>query len=159
LKLRLCMQSTAVYPNRITDKQKLEATLGLEEFGDNRTCFQYQVLIAQGYNRIVYGDHGPYVEFEEHHFKRPLVSHFGQHIAKELPLETDVNFYYYWLEPEGVPQVKVYWQIKPVTNLKNAPYRSDRLPSKFNRVEGYADYRRGLYYVSPYSFMSIDRVR
>lgn len=35
-------------------------------------------------------------------------------------------------------------------NLPNAPKRSDGKRSSFNRTEGYADYKRGYFYVDPY---------
>ncbi len=59
------MQTTAIYPNRINDKNRVEIDLNLEEFGDDKTKFilPNNDLFAIGYNRIVYGDHGPYVEF------------------------------------------------------------------------------------------------
>ena len=56
--------STAVYPNRLQDKEKLERDTDLVESG-SPSLFFYSTrgnLLAQGYVRIVYGDHGPYIE-------------------------------------------------------------------------------------------------
>ena len=57
--------TTAIYPNRIADKEKLECKYMIGEFGNSTTKFYTSTgcLFATGYNRIVYGDHGPYVEF------------------------------------------------------------------------------------------------
>jgi hypothetical protein len=94
--------------------------------------------------RVVYGDHGPYIEFDKHHILLPLYSRFGDALPS-LP-DPDTSKYYYWLHPKGFPQTKVYWQIKPVTDMPNAPRRVDDKKSDFNRKEGYADYIRGMFY-------------
>jgi len=149
--------STAVYPNRVADKERVERSYpSLLEFGNSNTkFFSDDVLIAESYERVVYGDHGPYVEFKKEQLKVVLKSHFDQEIPEELPPEFYVNFYYYWLEPVIVPKIKIYWQIKPVSDKKNAPKRDDGKKSNFNRKEGYADYKRGFYYISPYQFAII----
>jgi hypothetical protein len=149
--------TTAIYPNRIEDKIKLEKMTRLTENGDLTTSFYFcETLIALGYNRVVYGDHGPYIEFERYHFKIELVSKFGHSLPTDLPSIEESQYYYYWLRPKGL-NIKVYWQIKPVTNLPQAPKRVDGKPSKFNRKEGYADYKRNKYYVDPYEFSVIDK--
>jgi len=105
------------------------------------------ILFAKGYIRIVYGDHGPYIEFAKENIKIELVSKFNNVIDyDELP---DDKFYYYWLKPKD-NDLKVYLQLKPVTDLPNAPKRADGKKSDYNRQEGYADYKRGFFYVSPY---------
>merc|ERR1719191_312332 len=58
--------TTAILPNRRRDKARVECLLGLPEFGDKVTEFlklNGGKRLAVGYNRIVYGDHGPYIEF------------------------------------------------------------------------------------------------
>lgn len=156
-------KSTAIYPNRIEDKIKLEQRFRLSEQGNSTTEFYYKNhLITKGYTRVVYGDHGPYVEFEKYHFQCTLFNAFGPQI-KELPEERTSKYYYLWLCPainiNPVDEfelsikklnLKVYWQIKPVTNLPNAPKREDGKKSNFNRLEGYADYKRDFYYINPY---------
>lgn len=163
------METTAIYPNRIEDKERLESKLKISEFSERKRGFVYQgCLIARGYNRVVYGDHGPYVEFKAEHIVTPLVDRFGRSNII-MPEEKDAKFYYFWLNPLWpnpdvdpsdliagtdtlILDLKVYWQIKPVTNLPNAPRRADGKKSNFNRAEGYADYKRGLYYIDPYEF-------
>ena len=146
------METTAKYPNRIADKEEVESKLGFNEFGDSTTKFYINGnLFAEGYQRIVYGDHGPYVEFSEKNIYCKLRSRYSWKVP-ELPDEKTARFFYFWLCPTFDLNVKVYLQIKPVTFLKNAPAREDGKPSSFNRTEGYADYRRGFYYVSPFVF-------
>lgn len=147
---KLELISTAIYPNRIEDKEKLETELHLSEFGSLTQEFYLpnNDIFAKGHKRIVYGDHGPYIEFEKHNIIPELESKFNNDQLL-LPPENECKYYYYWLNPVGFPEVKVYLQLKPVTNLPNAPKRQDGKKSKFNRKEGYADYKRGYYYVSP----------
>lgn len=144
--------TTAIYPNRIQDKKLLEFHFNLPEDGDEKTHFYYHGrAVAIGYKRIVYGDHGPYIEFEYKHMVCKLVDKFNRPapLPNQLPLEKEAKFYYYWLTPINT-NLKVYLQIKPVNNLPNAPMRADGKPSRFNRKEGYADYKRGYYYIDPY---------
>lgn len=101
-------------------------------------------LFACGYNRIVYGDHGPYVEFEAEQIRLTLL--------KRFPDPQKPGIFYVWMYPQNHWNVKVYYQIKDVRNLRNAPKRPDGVQSGYDRQEGYADYIVGKYYVSPDSF-------
>lgn len=83
-------------------------------------------LFATGFNRVVHGGRGDYVEFEEKQILLPLISKFGNDISKD-----DLDIYYWWLFPKGHPEVKVYLQKKTVK---------------------YADYKVGKLYVSPALF-------
>ena len=80
-------------------------------------------LFATGYNRIVHGERGDYVEFEEEHIVPKLISKFGNKLTEDL------DIYYWWLYPETDENTKVYLQRKTVK---------------------YADYKIGKYYVSPF---------
>jgi len=173
-------QTTAIYPNRLIDKRDLEWRFkALQEEGNTNTeFFVKDVLepICRGYNRVVYGDHGPYIEMEKENILFPLKGKFNDELPEKLPLESEAKFYYYWCYPRIIKRVppvkignftkkevlfdaplpvKVYWQIKPVTDLPNAPKREDGKPSRFKRIEGYADYKRGMYYINPYDFIRI----
>lgn len=134
------LNSTAIYPNRIDDRSKVEAKTGLTEFGNQETQFYTASgkLFAQGYTRVVYGDHGPYVEFDTASIKCPLYRKFGQAPKPDA--------FYDWLETDNPEDLKAYYQLKTVHNLKNPP------PGGFkgNRPEGYADYQIGFIYVSPF---------
>lgn len=147
--------STAIYENRIQDKIELELKLFINEFGNEQQIFYLtnKKIFAEGYKRIVYGDHGPYLEFEHKHIKCRLFSKFGKSFKHDDLPGSECKYYYCWLFPYGDENTKVYLQIKPVNNLPNAPKRNDGKQSSFNRKEGYADYKRGMYYVDPYSLI------
>ncbi len=81
-------------------------------------------LFANGYERVVHGGRGDYVELTKEQIQVQLKSHFKQKLPEKISNEP---FFYYWLEPEGREE-KVYWQCNLV---------------------GYADYKRNFYYISP----------
>jgi hypothetical protein len=139
-------QSTAIYPNRKKDKKKVEAKLNLREFGRPTTAFYTPsgVLFAVGYNRVVYGDHGPYVEFDRAQIKAELRARYKKSVQPE--------HYYEWLTPYTDKAMKVYDQKRTVQHMKNPPKGGFR----GNRAEGYADYKIGKVYVSPYDFGKIE---
>jgi alpha-L-fucosidase len=58
-------KTTAVYPNRASEKDSLERDTDLVEGGSPEMLFfsREGLPLAKGYARIVYGDHGAYVEF------------------------------------------------------------------------------------------------
>lgn len=138
-------QTTAIYPNRVEDKEKVERLTGLQEQGSDNTTFYIrgEELFAIGYNRVVYGDHGPYVEFSWINIESILIPKRAQ------PHSND--YYYEWLTPFRDPNVKVYKQLKTVANLPNPP----RGGFRGNRKEGYADYKVGMIYVSVGDFTKI----
>ena len=138
--------TTALYPNRIADRTRVEATLRLVERGNASTTFYTpkNSLFATGYVRVVYGDHGPYVEFTRAQVKIGLKSKF--------PNPLPGHCYYEWLEPVDGSRLKVYDQKREVRNLKNPPKGGHA----GNRAEGYADYRVGLIYVDPFAFGRIE---
>ena len=86
--------------------------------------FKDGTLFANGYERVVHGGRGDYVELTKDQIQVDLKSHFQQELPEEL---SDEAFFYYWLEPIGREE-KVYWQCHLV---------------------GYADYKRNYYYISP----------
>jgi len=131
--------STAIYPNRLQDKAKLETDTDLVECG-SPSLFFYSTkgsLLAQGYVRIVYGDHGPYTE----HVREQIVWDAFKCVR------TSVGFYDKWIAKDG-SNVLLYDQRKTVANLPNPP--AGKLSFSGNRPEGYADYRIGRMYISPY---------
>lgn len=134
-------QTTALYPNRQKEKAELEKATGLDEFGNETQEFftPCGTLFAVGYSRIVYGDHGPYVEFRKDQIRCSLSSKFKNPCPPTA--------FYEWLCPTDGSGIKVYDQKRDVKNLKNPP------PGGFkgNRAEGYADYRVGFIYVDPYA--------
>jgi hypothetical protein len=93
--------TTAIYPNRQEDKLILEERLNLKEDGISNIEFHipFGPLFAKGYSRIVYRDHGPYIEFSENQIKIELLSKFGNKI-NSLPEPSSSKFYYFWLYPK-----------------------------------------------------------
>ena len=83
------------------------------------------VQFSNGYERVVHGGRGKYVELT----KVQIIVNVKSIFNIQVPDEIDVcqPFYYYWLIPEGRTD-KIYWQIKTVS---------------------YADYKVGYYYISP----------
>lgn len=143
--------TTAIYSNRLADKEKVERIYGWSEEGNKETEFRLRggALFAVGYERIVYGDHGPYVEFH------PWASQIRIELHNKFRGQEKPGIYYRWMYPNAHPNVKVYYQLRDVKHIANAPKRDDGLPSAFNRRkgEGYADYKPIMIYVSPYEFI------
>jgi hypothetical protein len=133
---------------RKEDQAGVEAVYGWQQQGNLHTHFKLKTgtLFAVGYERIVYGDHGAYVEFTKAQIVIPLLNMYPDPQAPDI--------YYIWQYPERHQSVKVYYQLKTVADKPNAPQRADGKPHAFNRAEGYADYKVGFYYVSPYAFLA-----
>lgn len=133
-------QTTAVYPNRIADKEKVERELGLPEFDDDQIELYTKrgTLFSRGYVRIVYGDHGPYIEFTP----EQVICGLKKKFDNPLPPKA----FYEWMLPVDGSNIKVYDQKKSVKDLRNPPPGGHR----GERAEGYADYIPGMIYVSPY---------
>ena len=126
-------------PNRVRDKRRIERKLGAPEQGhpDAKVTTKAGEHIANGYTRIVYGDHGPYFEFTRDQLVRET---FGE-------LEQERVFYNEFYTDS---RVKLYQQKKDVKtggNLRRNPPKG-KWSSSHNRPEGYADYVPGMFYVA-----------
>lgn len=130
------MKTTAIYPNRVAQKYMVEHKFGLNEFGDNDIKFyswKNKYHIATGYIRIVYGDHGPYVEFNK-----------GQIRWDEFEaIREDIGYYDIW---KSYDKVKIYVQRYTVHKIPNPP--KGKYSFNNNCQEGYADYKIGMVYIS-----------
>ena len=78
-------------------------------------------IIARGYNRIVVGDYGPYIEFTDEQIVL-------DNIEQKWPGKPKREIKYIWMETKDKEKTKVYWQ--------------------YNTVP-YADYKVGRYYIDP----------
>mmetsp|Transcript_35996 Transcript_35996/g.78762 ORF Transcript_35996/g.78762 Transcript_35996/m.78762 type:complete len:210 (-) Transcript_35996:127-756(-) len=130
--------STADNWNRLRDKSVVEAELGLSEEGaevELHDASSPEKLIARGYRRIVFGDHGPYVELDP-----------SQVVWESLPIEIlkPAHAYYDEYYSDG-GFVKLYRQKRSVEHKLNPPAGG----IKHNREGGYADYKVGMCYVPP----------
>lgn len=94
--------------------------------GDQKTEFYDKLgsLIAIGYSRIVIGDRGPYVEFNESNIKTTMRIPDNEQwrLRKQ-------SFCYYAEFRTILTNIKIYYQFRPVD---------------------YADYKPGFYYISPF---------
>jgi hypothetical protein len=99
----------------------------------NPLYFLDGVQFSLGYERIVRGKRGAYVELTKEQILVELKSHFGTKVPDKI---TSEPFYYHWLEPIGRSE-KIYWQINTVK---------------------YADYKIGFYYISPDLLMSFEEI-
>ena len=131
--------STADTANRRRNKESFETRWKLPEFGCTRPpSFRSSdgSVLAVGYSRVLYGDHGPYVEFGAEHV---WLQNWTLNTSKQHP-----NRYYdKWYSPDG--HSVLYDQRRPVTDQPNPPPGPCSVNN--NRPDGYADYRPGRYYL------------
>jgi hypothetical protein len=131
-------KTTAVTENREKDKA-WTTELGLKEFGepDGVLCDRDGVVLATGYRRIVFGDHGPYMELTTEQVMWNNFPFFRHNGAKYAYFDKCIS--------SGSEQVQLYLQKRTVADKPNPP------PGKYsvnnNRPEGYADYRPGMCYL------------
>lgn len=104
-------------------------------FGDFDTIFKTKnnTLVAKGYQCIVIGGRGPYIEFSPEQIFRENV------YIPENELKRIKNNIYYYIEyrTKDKAHVKIYFQ---------------------KRVVDYADYKVGMFYVSPFDLLANDKI-
>jgi hypothetical protein len=129
--------TTAIYPNRLTQKQELESLTNLNETGEKVEIKIPNFVLASGYIRIVYGDHGPYLEFL-----------YDQIVWPSWQCERKDTGFYNKYYPVDDTNILLYQQMRTVKHLCNPPAG----PRSFDgyRKEGYADYRVGRLYIDPF---------
>ena len=98
-----------------------------------------QIVLATGYTRIVYGDHGPYFEFDE--------KHIGFSEFPNIKIKSQSAYYDERFTEDKL--IMLYVQKRSVKGVPNPP-RKGKLSVFNNRSEGYADYKPGMYYVSAF---------
>ena len=120
-------------------RSRVENSLGLAEFGDALTEFYSTssgLPVGRGYDRIVYGDHGPYVEFSAHQL---CWSTFPGFVEKP-----EMSFFDEYYTADGLTML--YAQKRTVVNKPNPP--SGPWSAQNNRPEGYANYLIGKFYLA-----------
>eukprot|EP00746_Dinoflagellata_sp_MGD_P086656 gnl/MRDRNA2_/MRDRNA2_34321_c0_seq1.p1 gnl/MRDRNA2_/MRDRNA2_34321_c0~~gnl/MRDRNA2_/MRDRNA2_34321_c0_seq1.p1 ORF type:complete len:363 (+),score=46.69 gnl/MRDRNA2_/MRDRNA2_34321_c0_seq1:210-1298(+) len=144
-------KSTADSWNRRRDKQRVEGSLRIGEWGNGSTVFvdpmEPDITLARGYERIVYGDHGPYVEFTKAQVKWDA---FPTTIRKH-------GYAYYDEHWTATRFVQAYEQKRHVRHKPNPPFEN-RWSAFNNRWDGYADYRPGFVYMSA-DALQVDSLR
>ena len=128
--------------NRVRDAEIVKDHIGLAEKGDDKTKFvsarnENSDVLATGYVRVVYGDHGPYVEFDKQHID----------FSKWPNVKKKSDFAYYDERFTEDKKIMLYVQKKSVEKVPN-PLRKGKFSVFNNRAEGYADYKPGMHYVS-----------
>lgn len=127
-------------PNRQRDAERLAKTHpGLCEAGNGTTRFfeaGTRLLLAVGYSRITFGDHGPYLEFAWHHLNGDAFPRFREKGPRA-----------YYNEAFTAAGTMLYCQRRGVEKLPNPP--AGRWSCNNNRPEGYANYRPGYFYINP----------
>jgi len=155
---------------RLRDQRVVQETLGLKEIGNLTTVFRELIgekylgpVLAYGYERVVYGDHGPYLEFTEAQINWDAWPHFHDKAAFGKLRSYDEYFTAHsfplwqqrWNEAKsltaGPPKkpssdglLMLYAQVQSVENKPWAP--SAVTPPRYNT--GYADYRESCYYMA-----------
>lgn len=93
---------------------------------------QTGVKMCDSYSRVVIGERGPYVEFYDTQIILKNI-----HIPREqLYRLSDLRVYYVEFRSNDISNVKVYYQLKTVA---------------------YADYRLGMFYISPFDLFLQDK--
>ena len=126
--------------NRRRDADRVSQRLGIAEQGCSTQEFyalaDNQTPVARGYNRVVYGDHGPYIEFSAEQIRWTL---FPYEKIKGQRAFYDES--YHWTR-----NLMVYRQKRSVRGQPNPP--AGPWSVRNHRREGYADYRSGLCYIA-----------
>jgi hypothetical protein len=146
--------------NRLADLVRVGERLGIMEVGNCSTVIFERYTggtIAKGYERVVYGDHGPYIELSESQVEWSAWPHFWDKSGYSS-LETYYYDEYYtaashdrwqeqwkrWAPNPFAGVLLLYAQKKDVQDRPWAPGGTDHA----YRPCGYADYRPGYYYVA-----------
>ena len=110
---------------RINKLQDYQKRLKISLKGDKHTIFHTKggyVVSVGGYNRVVIGKRGPYIEFDK-------IDSIVRHIPKDQEWRLYSKVVYYIEYRTNEDNVKIYYQLKPVD---------------------YADYKVHKYYISPF---------
>lgn len=126
LKKDLSKKYRNLYKENIPDLLKID--------GDNINLYTLNgSLICKGYNRIVIGDYGAFIEYEKELANDNYVIKQGQEYRINDP-KYSKNVKYHWYTIDDNSNIKIYWQRKTVT---------------------YADYKKDMYYISPHEIKII----
>jgi hypothetical protein len=130
------------YPSEAdTDNRKRDFDRIVQKGGRGRPAqgCEYQVTtldgvkVANGFVRLLLGDHGPYVEMDNHQINK-----------NELRLHGRGNWFGSYFTKYGT---KLYHQTRAVRDVPNPP-QSGKWFKNHNRKDGYAGYIVGKWYVA-----------
>ena len=121
-------------PKKLSSEVRLKYKWGLQKeldiYGNSKTelLTSKSTHLSNGYERVVIGDYGAFIEMSDVQISRCLITQPGQ----EFRLDKKYNVKYQWLTVKDGSEIKVYYQLREVS---------------------YADYKPGMYYVSPYEII------
>ena len=115
---------------RKVHQRRILATFGHSGVGFFNSLTLDGVAFSNGFQRLVIGDHGPYIEMDS--IAIPLMVKPGHEWRIGSP-----RVKYEWYIPRDSREVKIYKQINTV---------------------GYADYRVGMFYACPYELFNVTPV-
>jgi hypothetical protein len=102
----------------------------LKVTGDNISLFTTKnSLICTGYNRIVIGDYGAFIEYDENQANKQVYCIQPGEEYRIYDPKYSKNVKYIWFTIKDKSNIKIYYQKKKVS---------------------YADYKKGMYYISPH---------
>mmetsp|Transcript_20778 Transcript_20778/g.37841 ORF Transcript_20778/g.37841 Transcript_20778/m.37841 type:complete len:349 (+) Transcript_20778:52-1098(+) len=125
-------------PNRERDRQRVLSRGLAERPGSSPValwCPKLGVILASSYNRLLFGDHGPYVELLYHQIQW---EHFVLHTLKG----PHRHAHFHWTKGR---EVCIYEQYNGVHDEPNPP--PGEWSCSNNRPEGYAEYCPGRMYL------------
>lgn len=126
--------------NRVTGATEVLEKVGLQEQGRGDVIVLLDdgrgTVVSAGCRRIVYGDHGPFIELE-----RDKTQWVNFHIHNERPFHSYYNESF-TRDKKFMP----YEQLRSAQNVPNPP-RTGKRRVRNNRPEGYADYLPGACYL------------
>lgn len=112
---------------RKVHQRRILATFGHSGAGFTNTLTLDGVTFSSGFQRLVIGDHGPYIEMDSIGIlTQPKLGQEWRIMSRTAKYE--------WHIPLHLREVKIYRQLNPV---------------------GYADYRVGMFYVCPYELFNV----
>lgn len=150
--------------NRLKDQWRVQEQLQINELGDGSTTFYERPqkglrgskILAVGYERVLFGDDGPYVELKHQQVRWEAWPHFhnkkGYQNSYYDEYYTDLSHalwcrrWHQWTPHPTAGLVMLYAQTHPVNDRPWAPSAGMR-PHAW-REHGYADYRPGYYYLA-----------
>lgn len=163
--------------NRLRDCWRVHRQLNLSEVGDDTTIFRERILpnvspahrpangkpviFAVGYERIVYGDHGPYIEFSQsqirwkawpHYFDKTKYNSYFNEFYTQASHSVWEEKWRMWDPHPTRGVLMMYAQSRPVSDRPWAPGAGSTDPHA-GRPTGYADYRTGYFYVTADALM------
>lgn len=102
----------------------------------------HDVWQAEGYNRVVYGDHGPYFELLPGH----IAAAVGAQAKLQAAPKRSASGGDYYVEYRSPAGTMLYEQLKSVADKPDPPQGPFSVAN--HRPDGYADYQPGRWYVS-----------